>query len=148
MMFLINSARLSSTVITATFGLALLAVGCGRPAYQLDTAPVRGKVTLDGKPLPSGYVVIPVAKGRMASGRLQDDGTFVMTTYDEGDGAQVGTHPVIVNELPPDEFSPVPKEKRIPIPARYSSAGTSGITIEVKPDEDNYLEIALTTKAE
>ena len=48
----------------------------------------------------------------MASGKIQPDGTFVMTTYDEGDGVQVGTHPVIVNELPPDEFSPVRRTAR------------------------------------
>jgi hypothetical protein len=141
-------AALFRPVRLMALGVALMAVGCGPPSYQLETAPVSGKVTLDGNPLPSGYVVIPTAKGRMASGKLQSDGTFVLTTYDEGDGAQVGTHPVIVNELPPDEFSPIPKEQRIPIPARYGSAGTSGITIEVKPDEDNYLEITLTSKEE
>ena len=129
--------------------MVLLAVGfmgCGKPAYQLETAPVSGTVTLDGRPLPSGYVVVPAAKGRMASGKIQPDGTFVLTTYDEGDGAQVGTHPVIVNELPLDEFSSVPKEQRMPIPARYGSAGTSGLSIEVKPGEDNFLELTLTTK--
>lgn len=128
--------------------MLLLAVGCGRPSYQLETSPVSGKVTLDGQPLPSGYVVVPTAKGRMASGKIQPDGTFVLTTYDEGDGAQVGTHPVIVNEIPPDEFSPIPKEERVPIPARYHSAGTSGLTVDVKPGEDNYLELTLTTEAE
>jgi hypothetical protein len=122
-----------------------MVAGCSRPSYQLQTAPVSGKVTLDGQPLTSGYVVIPTAKGRMASGRLQPDGTFVMTTYDEGDGAQVGTHPVIVNPIPLDEYAP-PGQKRVPIPEQYTRAGTSGITIDVKPDEDNYLEINLSSK--
>ena len=36
--------------------------GCGKPAYQLETPPVHGKVTLDGQPLPSGYVVVPTAR--------------------------------------------------------------------------------------
>ncbi|MEX2168416.1 MAG: carboxypeptidase regulatory-like domain-containing protein [Pirellulales bacterium] len=125
----------------------LLSVGCGRPSHQLDTAPVSGKVTLDGQPLPSGYVVVTTTKGRMASGKIRSDGTFDLTTYNEGDGAQVGSHPVVVNELPPDEFSPVPKEQRVPIPARYQSAGTSGLMVEVKPDEENYLELRLTTEA-
>ena len=119
--------------------------GCGRPVYQLETAPVRGMVTLDGQPLPSGYVVVPTTHGRMASGKIQPDGTFVLTTYHDGDGAQVGTHAVIVNELPPDEFSP-DKHPRVPIPDRYTSAGTSGLTVEVNAGEDNYLGISLTTK--
>ena len=128
------------------FVFACFTVGCGRPSYQLETAPVSGKVTLDGQPLPSGYVVVPTPKGRMASGKIQPDGTFILTTYNEGDGAQVGTHPVILNEIPSDEFSPIPKEERVPIPTRYQSAGTSGLTVEVKPGEDNYLELTLTTE--
>ena len=125
--------------------VVLTLAGCGRPAYQLETSPVHGKVTLDGQPLPSGYVVIPTAHGRMASGKIQPDGTFVLSTYDEGDGAQVGTHPVVVNEVPPDEFSSVPAQNRVPIPARYASAGTSGLQVTVKPGEENVLELNLTT---
>jgi hypothetical protein len=102
-------------------------------------------VTLDGKPLPSGYVVVPTARGRMASGKIQLDGTFVLSTYEEGDGAQVGTHPVVVNEVPPDEFSSVPAVNRVPIPPRYASAGTSGLQVTVIPGEENVLELVLTT---
>ena len=125
--------------------LLLLAgvVGCGRPAYQLETAPVHGKVTLDGEPLPSGYVVVPTARGRMASGAIQPDGSFVLTTYDEGDGVQVGTHPVVVNEVPPDEFSSVAAPQRVSIPPRYTSAGTSGLQVEVKAGEENFLLLEL-----
>ena len=124
---------------------AMGVIGCGRPAYQLETASVRGKVTLDGRPLPSGYVVVPTARGRMASGEIQSDGTFVLSTYEQGDGAQVGTHPVVVNEVPPDEFADVPEERRVRIPTRYTSAGTSGLTVDVKSDEDNFLELKLTS---
>jgi hypothetical protein len=124
--------------------LVAAASGCGKPAYQIETAPVRGMVTLDGRPLPSGYVVVPTTRGRMASGKIKPDGSFVLSTYEEGDGAQVGTHPLIVNEVPPDEFSPKTGE-HVPIPSRYASAGTSGLTTEVKPGEDNILTLELTT---
>jgi hypothetical protein len=129
----------------AVFWFLLATMGCGRPAYQLETAPVRGKVTLDGRPLPSGYVVVPTSRGRMASGKIQPDGTFVLTTYDEGDGAQVGSHPVVVNEVPPDEFSSVPIEQRISIPSRYGSAGTSGLQVTVEPGEENVLDLELSS---
>jgi hypothetical protein len=125
--------------------VACAIAGCGKPSYQLETAPVRGVVTLDGQPLPSGYVVVPTAKGHMASGKIQSDGTFVLTTYEEDDGAQVGTHPVVVNEIPVDEFSPIPKTQRVAIPTRYTRAGTSGLQVEVKSGEDNFLELKLTT---
>lgn len=122
-----------------------MAIGCGKPAYQLETAQVRGTVTLDGRPLPSGYVVVLTTRGRMASGKLRPDGTFELTTYKEGDGAQVGTHPVVVNEVPPDELSSIPTQNRVPIPARYATAGTSGLQVIVKPGEDNVLDLNLTT---
>lgn len=122
----------------------LTALGCGPPSYQLDTAPVRGTVTLDGQPLPSGYVVVPTMRGRMATGKIEPDGTFEMTTYSPGDGVQVGSQRVIVTPVPPDETA----EKRVPIPTRYQSAGTSGLTIEVKPGEEHTLDLKLTTNPE
>jgi hypothetical protein len=146
---MMHSSRAQPTQFVSWFAaccavLLCGSAGCGRPSYQLDTAPVHGKVTLDGQPLVAGYVVIPTARGRMASGRVNEDGTFVLTTYDEGDGAQVGTHPVIVNPVPLDEFMPK-GQKRVPIPERYTRAGTSGFTIDVKPGEDNYIELNLTS---
>jgi hypothetical protein len=57
----------------------------------------------------------------------------------------VGTHPVVVNEVPPDEFSSVSPENRVPIPTRYGWAGTSGLQVVVKPGEDNVLDLTLTT---
>ena len=126
--------------------LLLASIGCGRPAHELDTAAVRGKVTLDGEPLPSGYVVVPTSRGRMTSGEIEPDGTFVLTTYRHGDGAQLGTHPVVVQEVPPDEFSSGAEKRRVPIPRRYTIAGTSGLTIDVKNDEENYAELKLTTE--
>jgi hypothetical protein len=134
--------------ISCCAALAVLAAtaGCGRPAHQLETAPVSGSITLDGEPLPSGYVVVPTAKGRMASAKIQPDGTFVFTTYKKGDGVQVGIHPVTVDEVPRDEFSSVPANLRLPIPERYKSAGTSGLTVEVKPGEKNRIELHLVSK--
>jgi len=142
----VGMARKPMAVVTCSMFILAAVVGCGRPAYQLETAPVHGKVTLDGEPLPSGYVVVPTMRGRMASGAIQPDGTFVLTTYDEGDGAQVGRHPVIVNEVPPDEFSNAEAARRVPIPRRYTSAGTSGLEVDVKPGDDNYLLLELTTE--
>jgi hypothetical protein len=122
---------------------ALLAGGCGRGAHELETAPVRGTITLDGEPVTSGYIVVPTAKGRMASAKIEPDGSFVFSTYRKGDGVQVGTHPVTVNEVPRDEFSSVPANLRVTIPERYKSAGTSGLTVEVKPGERHTVEFKM-----
>ena len=130
--------------IAATIALVVVStVGCGRPSYQLDTAPFKGKVTLDGQPFGAGYVVFSTTRGRMSTGTIQPDGTFEMSTYEQGDGAQIGTHPVVITPIPSDEFPT--GQKPIPVPVRYTKAGTSGLTAEVKPGEDNYQEFNLTT---
>src|SRR5690606_32596974 len=124
--------RVPAIVSSGTLGLLLLATlgwtaGCGRAAHELETSPVRGTITLDGQPVTSGYIVVPTPKGRMATAKIEPDGTFVFSTYGKGDGVQVGTHPVTVSEVPRDEFSSVPAELRVAIPKRYQSAGTSGL---------------------
>jgi hypothetical protein len=65
-----------------------------------------------------------------------------MTTYSPGDGVQTGSQRVIVTPAPGDE----PVAKRVPIPQRYQQAGTSGLTIDVKPGEDHVLDLKLTTE--
>jgi hypothetical protein len=83
----------ASVVAFATFD------GCSN--HQLDTAHVHGMVTLDGQPLDAGFVFFRPAKGRMAVGKIQQDGSYVLFTYvrDGDDGAIVGHHKVSV--VPP-----------------------------------------------
>lgn len=120
----------------------LVAAGCA-PSHQLPTAPVSGTVTLDGKPVASGYVIALPSMGRMAKGAIQSDGSFVLSTYHKADGAQVGTHPLIVTPVPPDEGSG--PRNVVPIPRRYAKASSSGLTIEVPKGGLDGFQIALTT---
>jgi hypothetical protein len=87
---------------------------------------VRGKVLLNNKPLPQGGIMFaPLAQGesanagRTAVGRIQDDGTYTLTTYDTGDGAVVGEHWVTIvchdEENLPDG---VPSFARIQVPEK------------------------------
>lgn len=120
-----------------------LAVGCGG-GYELPTASVQGTVTLDGEPAKNGYVTIVPAKGRMARGAIQSDGSFVMGTYTKTDGVQLGTHPVTVKPVPVDEGDR--KKDRTAIPSRYGVVSTSGLKLEVtKGGVEDYL-IELTSE--
>lgn len=103
-------------------------VGCGG-GHELETAPVKGTVLLDGQPVTSGYVTIAPSRGRLARGVIQEDGAFVMGTYSKSDGVQVGSHPVTVTPVPPDEGAG--GRSRIDIPRRYGAASSSGLSIEV-----------------
>lgn len=127
-----------------------LLIGCGRQsgsAYK--TATVKGKVVYNGQPVTSGGIrfqpiEVPGASqselGKPASGQVQSDGTFVLTTYKEGDGAVIGKHRV--SYIPASkgaesyedkpEPSPylglVPKEQEVEV-----KPGTNEITIELVP---------------
>ncbi|QDS99948.1 hypothetical protein [Adhaeretor mobilis] len=129
-------------IVTVAF--LVLLPGCGGSGHELSVAPVSGVVTLDGEPLAEGYVSILVGKGRMGRGAIQSDGTFVIGTYGDADGAQVGSHTVVIKPVPRDEGGG--KKNRVPIPKRYGKSNTSGLSIDVKPGEQNKLVLGLTTK--
>ena len=63
--------------------------------------PVRGQVTLDGKPLAEAMVVLHPLTGSVVGGQkpigfTDQDGRFVLTTYQSGDGAPPGEYAVTV----------------------------------------------------
>jgi hypothetical protein len=77
-------------------------VGCGiaggTPSSSLVT--VKGKVTFKGQPLTKGVVTFePSDFGRAASGRLQSDGTYVLSTFKDGDGVVRGHHRVSITQV-------------------------------------------------
>jgi hypothetical protein len=110
-------------------------------------------VTLDGKPYTQGGSVIfqPEAQCKMATGRIQSDGSYEMTTYSPGDGAAVGRHQVLVIPRPAQIVDELAEEKNksnavSPIPNKYGSASTSGLACEVKSGEVNEYPIELKSK--
>lgn len=64
--------------------------GCGEAATS--KAQVKGKVTVNGEPVKGGTIVIApaIGSGELASGDVQPDGTFVMSTSKANDGAPIG----------------------------------------------------------
>jgi len=75
-------------------------VGCSS-GNGLNLAKVRGKITLDGQSVYGGEILfVPDSKkgsvGPPAAGTISDDGTYVMSTQESGDGAIVGVHNVAI----------------------------------------------------
>lgn len=119
--------------------LAAAIAGCGRAPFPV--APVHGRVTIDGQPLASGKVLFaPIAQddrleaGKWAMGTVQPDGTFVLSTYGENDGAIVGDHWATVVSSPGGTAATTPKFNRVRIPRRIS----------VVAGQDNEVSISLT----
>jgi hypothetical protein len=149
-----NSRRLVS--IAGLLLTTVLVAGCGRSGPT--TIPIRGEVTFKGAPLkdvPQGLVhYIPKSSdGRQASGRLQPDGSFVLTTLQNGDGVMPGEYDIVVSaysaraELSREQVEAahgvVPKPGLI-IPEKYTEPTTSGLSDTVNSNHSGFKRIELT----
>lgn len=119
----------------ALAGASLLA-GCGG---KHEVVPVEGKVTYNGTPLRFGSVAFQPEIGPRASGDIQPDGTFRLSTYGQFDGAIPGKHRVSV--VCAEHQDPAAAKKNVDpegtfgrplIPEKYYFPETSGLEVEVK----------------
>lgn len=140
--------RFFSLLLLASASL-MLCTGCfGQKG--LETAPVTGVVTYNGKPLPYGRVSFRPQAGSPATGDIQSDGSFSLSTYGNGDGAIVGTHQVSITATEADAGNMaetaantemvVPKSL---IPKKYTSFSTSEIIAEVVASGENKFTLEL-----
>ena len=96
----------------------LSVVGCGPTALTPEqklhnllndvqaTVPVRGELVLDGQPVKDIWVYLVPKGGKISPDEppaqralTQEDGSFVITTYIEGDGAPTGEYVVCAEKL-------------------------------------------------
>jgi hypothetical protein len=117
---------------------ALLATGCADKPPTLPAAvAARGTIRLpSGQPLTAGRVMLTHQDpmGVDAFGDVEPDGSFVLTTYQIGDGAVPGRYAVSISPFNYRNKSGSPS--RIPnasaIPPRYLEAESSDLTVEIK----------------
>ena len=118
--------------------LTVAAIGCRKGGPEL--APVTGKVTYQGKPLPFGAVVFLPESGRTSTGIIQPDGTFQMVTSGRGNGAAVGKNKVrFACDASHDPSKKAPGGAGLVIslgnpliPQKYMSCETSGFEVVVQ----------------
>jgi hypothetical protein len=142
-----NKTRETPTAKVQPFWLfaLLVALGCSSSG-ELTTAPVSGKVTYNGKPVPNGTVMFVPDQGPAATGEIAKDGSYRLTTYNDGDGAVLGNHKISITALQdtsgalPEQRSGTPKAL---VPRKYLSHETSGLTAEVQSG-DNVVDFSLT----
>ncbi|MCO6047158.1 hypothetical protein NG895_24940 [Aeoliella sp. ICT_H6.2] len=109
-------------------------------------AEVAGTVTYGGEPVTEGTIQFyPTQAGPMAVGRLADDGTFVLSTSEAGDGARVGEYIVVV--VPPSDINRLqselkPGQKRSStfenIPASIRNQQTSTLMADVEAKQNSF----------
>jgi hypothetical protein len=131
--------------------IAALLPGCGDRGPQ--PVPVSGTVLIDGTPLHGGTVRVVPENGRAATGQIQPDGRFSLTTFQADDGCYPGTHAVEVfaprmatDMLTAEEQKKV-RAQAITLAEKYTDFRTSGLTVTIdKPTDD--LTIAIQTPKE
>lgn len=119
-----RKTRPRGAVVLLAFGILVLA-GCNSHLGKM--VPVSGKVTVGGKPVPSGQVVFVPEKNignSLISGKIEN-GTYKLMT-DGKDGAPLGKYKVFLTTTMPGS-----QDKAMPLNPKYSSANSSGLTKEV-----------------
>lgn len=131
---------------SSVFSLFFLA-GCGS-GHPAPTYPVTGKVVFsdDGTPLSTGGSILwesvpdePRELPFNASGAIQADGTFELTTFEEGDGAVAGEHRVLVR--PKRDASDWVERGIVPRPViapRFERYETSELRFTVKEEGNDF----------
>jgi hypothetical protein len=143
--------------VVLVVGVALpLATGCKSSGPQMVR--IRGMVSYKGAPLTNvtqGIVRYSPKNGgsaaREATGRIQPDGSFVMTTFQRGDGVVVGEYDIAVSAYSNQELSRQETESgvhsagpKLLIPERYLKSSTSGLSDTVAAGHPGFKQIELT----
>jgi hypothetical protein len=131
------------SLATATALLCLLlAGGCGedRPrAY-----PTKGRVIFaDGTPVKLGTVeLLSQNHGTTASGKIGEDGSFVLGTYTPDDGACDGPHKAIISQLMIfDGMVRHTMDHGSPVDPLYGSYNSSPLKVDIRRVAQNTLEL-------
>jgi len=117
--------------------LAVLLVGpcwgCGPGEGSAPALlPVKGKVTYKGQPLSKGVIQFePDGYGRMATGQLQSDGTFVLGTFKERDGVVAGHHRVWITGVDKS----VAKDRAF---RKYGASSEQGLSADVSDEKTEF----------
>lgn len=141
--FCSNLSVLCKSSFYIAFAILMLS-GC--IGEKVETGTVQGKVTYNGKPLKFGSVMLQPASGggKAATGKVQSDGTFKLSTKGtEGiEGVHVGTHRIRITCFPAQNpnFNQSSKGElalgKSLIPTKYNNFGASGLTTEVVAGEN------------
>jgi hypothetical protein len=123
----------------------LLLSGCSDP-NRFDVAETRGRIVCEGQPVPHARVFFEPLQtsesaivGKQAFAVAGADGTFVLSTYEENDGAVVGKHRVRVDRPHPEDHP------KFTCPCVLNSE-IDVMEVEVKPDTVNEFEVVLAKK--
>lgn len=113
---------------------------------RIKTWPVTGRVQFeDGSAVKIGVIELEsIDHKTTATGRIGEDGSFVLGTYESEDGAVAGKHRVIVLQLIMNDMGVRhTRDHGHPVPSRYATYDTAGLSAVVEEMNSNFLTITL-----
>jgi hypothetical protein len=137
--------------------LLIAALGCGPSTGHLPkTVPAAGVVTLDGKPVDGAQVVL-VPNGDASTGAYgttDASGKFSLRAFAEKDGAIPGDYKVQVSKTIEVRLDAAkgsldggdPVRFDYGVPAKYTGAKTSGLTLTIPDTGTRDINLALSSK--
>jgi hypothetical protein len=134
-----GAGSLARLLVMACVSLVPLACGSTGPGM----APVSGKVTYNGKPVPKGTITFASTKegGRNATGELDPEGNYKLQTEQPGDGALLGDYNVTIYAHDEPILDYIPKKPippKILTPTKYEKPETSGLKATVKSGSNKF----------
>lgn len=150
-----TSALRASLAIAATCLFVSGFGGCKKSG--LEMIPIHGDISYNGAPLlnvTQGIVRYSPKEGgtaaREATGRIQPDGTFVLTTFKGGDGVVAGEYNITVTANSSPMLTRAQTESGVKhdapksmIPEKYRNASTSGLSDSVNSSHSGVKKIEL-----
>ena len=122
--------------------LLFSSAGCGGP----ESLAVRGKVVFaDDQPVENGKIEFRgVGSEYRAMGEIAKDGSFSLRTLDGVDGVPAGAYDVIVLQvIITEDLGKAAHDHGRPVPRKYGDYFTSGLKVEVTPENASSIVIKL-----
>ena len=129
-------------------------------AAKINGLPCGWLITdVNGQPMKDGIVVyLPkdTSVARQATGRIQSDGSFVLTTFKKADGAVPGDYDIVVYAYQPHPGEPKTRaeheavaraggiKRGFVIPEKYVNPQTSGLSDTVNSDHSGFKRFELS----
>ncbi|MBX3452209.1 MAG: hypothetical protein KF777_21820 [Planctomycetaceae bacterium] len=131
---MIRSSMVLGWVVVST---AWFSIGCGGGgSKQLPVVTVKGTVFVDDKPFGPGQLTLTPQNGGeqdlrpIIGGTIKADGSYVLTTYNTGDGAPVGEYSAVLGSgEAPKAGSTDPAEMMAAISGGGSKTDTIKVTV-------------------
>ncbi len=124
--------------------MVVLTLGCGPSGPEIvpiETAPVTGTATYEGRPLEDYRVFFYNGEHpaqEPATGRIDAEGRFTLSVREPNDGAMVGSNriwftydPELPEEIPGNEMGLAPPPPKVDLPEQFRSSETSQLTVDV-----------------